>query len=343
MFFFAGFVLSDENTKDKKLTFMALPFAFYTSDTGFGGGFAFLKSYRSNPNKISSIQSAFMTTEKKQTTTVLKIEHFFKNNDRFLFESVYTKYPTVFFGIGNNTKKSFNEQYTPEYFKLNIYYEKRLVSNLKVKANFNLRNQSLIKQNKDGIFNTSNLNWKKGRFDTGPGIGILWDNRDNTLAATTGTLAKIEYSTMLYQNEGKPTYEINYDFRKFYNPLPGFVLAYMFWLSDTTGDTPYYLYPNIGGQERLRGYEEYRFMGKKAILFQHDLRFPVYGPLGGAAFIATGRVSDKTIDLFSGRYHTGYGMGLRYFVNKEDKLVFRFDWAFGKDTDGVYFTFSEAY
>ena len=156
-------------------------------------------------------------------------------------------------------------------------------------------------------------------------------------------LAKFEYLGIMLQDEGEAFNFISLELRKFFNPFSEYVLGYMFRLDDYRGDTPFYFLADIGGFDKLRGYEQQRFLGNNSILFQHDIRLPIWHNIGGAVFIASGRVADKTSDLFSGTYHTGYGVGLRYFINKEDNLVLRFDMAFGSDSRGIYITFSEAF
>ncbi|HDY88750.1 MAG TPA: hypothetical protein ENH82_11655 [bacterium] len=333
---------SEDSSED--ISFLVIPVATYSSDTGFGGGFGALKSYHSTDNQVSTLQFLALYTEKKQFQTLIKLVHYFRNtDDRMIIKFGYIKYPTNFYGMGNNTSNKNPEKYTPEYFEGRVLYEKKIFQHFKIKTIFLFRNQSLIKSEPDGVFKLPNVPWSSGRFDAGPGIGLLWDSRDNSYATKRGMFAKIEYRGILIQNEGGAFNFLSMEVRKFLNPLSDLVLAYMFRLEDCRGDTPFYLLADIGGMDRLRGYEYRRFLEKKAILFQHDIRFPIWGPVGGAAFIASGRVSDKVQDLFSGTYHTGYGGGLRYIFNEEDNLVLRFDYALGKDSKGVYFTFSEAF
>ena len=323
---------------------LVVPIVNYSSDTGFGGGIVALKSYHSSEKQVSTVQLVVLYTEKKQFQTITKWEHHFRNTrDRLIVQLGYIKYPTRFFGLGNNTSNDDPEKYTPEYVEGRFSYEKSAISHLKIKMIFLFRNQALIKSEPDGKIESSSVPWSRGRFDAGPGIGILWDSRDNTYAAKRGMFAKIEYRGIMLQNEGGAFNFISWEARKFFNPFSDLVLAYMFRLEDCRGDTPFYLLADIGGENRLRGYEYSRFIAKKAILFQHDVRFPIWGSFGGAVFIATGRVADAMSDLFSGTYHNAYGAGLRYFINKEDNLVLRLDTAYGSDSRGVYLTLSEAF
>jgi len=338
-----GFCEGKENSS-KNSSFFALPFIMYTSDIGLGAGAGALKSYHTTGTKASTLQLHAMYTTKKQFQAALKWEHYLLGSrDRMLIHFEYVKFPTKFFGLGNNTSNDHPETYTPEHVEAKLSYEKIIVEHFKIKAIFLIRNQSLIKSMSDGILKSSSVPWGIGRFDAGPGFGILWDSRDNTYATKRGMLAKFEYMGIMLQDEGGAFNFISFEVKKFFNPFSEYVMGYMFRLDDCRGDTPFYFLADIGGSNRLRGYEQFRFLGKNSILFQHDIHFPIWRNIGGAAFIASGRVADKISALFSGTYHTGCGLGLRYFINKEDNLTLRLDTAFGSDSRGVYITFAEAF
>ena len=323
---------------------LATPIASYSTDTGFAGGFGLLKSYRSSEKQASTVMLLALYTEKKQFQTAVRWEHHFPNEtDRAIVGIRYLKYPTYFYGLGNDSSNDDPESYTPEYLEGEFSYEKRVVGSLKLKSILRFRNQTLTKHEKNGAVISPAVPWNGGRLDIGPGIGLVWDTRDNTYSARRGTFAKLEYVGILYQNEGGAFNTMSLDVRKFVNPLSDLVLAWQFDFKDCRGDAPFYFYPDLGGEEKLRGYEYHRFIGRKSIVFQHDVRFPIWGPVGGTVFAATGKVSDTIDDLWSGTNHTAIGGGIRFIFNEEDHLVLRLDMAWGDDARGVYFTFSEAY
>ena len=227
--------------------------------------------------------------------------------------------------------------------KREFFYERRLVRSFKVKTGFFLRNQALVKYEKNGTFISSGIPWNKGRFDAGPEISMIWDSRDNTIATVSGSLVQIIYTSPVFHDEGGSGNRIQFDARKFFNPYPDVVLGFMALVDDYRGDVPYYMYTVLGGQDRLRGYEENRFRDRSSVLVQHDFRFPLFGPFGGCLFAATGRVGPDFSSLFSGTWHSAFGSGFRWYFNKEDNLVIRFDVARGSDSNGVYFGFGEAF
>lgn len=338
----------EKEKKEENSTVKSSPFIYpafmYSSDTGFGAGIAGIISYHTSSSKASTVQFASIYTEKKQFTLSTHWQHLFHGDkNRLVIQSAYVRFPKDFFGLGNNTSNENPESFTPEFIFARLFYEKVLINHFKIKAQFFIRNQSLVQSKPNGILKSPSIPWNTGRFDAGPGIGFLWDSRDNYYATKRGTLAQFEYFGLMLQDKGGAFNTFSFDVRTFFNPYSEYVFGNMFWLVDSRGDIPFYLLSMLGGSDRLRGYESDRFIGESLILFQHDIRFPIWGPFGGIVFIASGRVADNINSLFSGKYHTGYGLGLRYFINKKDNLIVRVDTAFGSDSKGTYITFSEAF
>ncbi|MHB9030495.1 MAG: BamA/TamA family outer membrane protein [Candidatus Latescibacterota bacterium] len=280
---------SEEGGEDSR-RFFILPTLTYTTDTGWGGGFAVFKAYHPERARISTVQSSILYTEKKQLISAFNLDHRFRNDRDRLFLSVrYIKFPTSFYGMGNETSVMGQESYTPEYLRALALFERGFGGGLRIQTGFYLRNQALVKREPDGILERGMVRWSRGRLDMGP------------------------------------------------------VLGFQAIFEDSGGDVPFYLLSRLGGEEILRGYQYERFRDKSMALFQHDLRFPILNTIGGALFVAAGKVAPNARDLFSGGYHVGYGAGLRYYFNPKDNLLLRLDYAKGEDADGWYICFGEAF
>jgi len=326
------------------LSHLILPVFLYSTDTGFGAGFTGMTGYNPSRIRISTIRVIGLYTLKKQVNTSLKWDHYCSGNrDRIGIECKYRKFPTYFYGIGNNTQDTDLEKYTPETFYAQFFYERNLKEHFKINAQFHVRNQSLVESEPDGLVRSKHVPWNTGRFEAGPGFAILWDSRDNIIATQNGSLAKLECNGAMFQDEGGAFNSWSLDMRKFINPLSGVVLASMAWVQDFRGDVPFYMLSKLGGDDRLRGYRFERFRDRSLFLIQQDIRCRLWGPIGGALFAATGRVADEITGLFSGVYHTGYGAGLRYYFDEELNLMVRFDAAWGSDTNCYYINFGEAF
>jgi len=98
----------------------------------------------------------------------------------------------------------------------------------------------------------------------------------------------------------------------------------------------------IGGADLLRGYYSNRFRGEHFAAGTAELRWPIVGPLSGAAFGDIGRVwaagdVHPRILAYSG------GGGLRFGIPPDRLVRLRFDLGFAPDQWGLFFKFNEAF
>ncbi len=325
-------------------TIFALPIAFYTTDTGFGYGAAGLLGYHSAPERTSQLLFAVTHTAKKQFQSVVKSEHYFADGKhRFLGQVEYNRFPSDFFGFGNDTSNDDPQSYTPEFAQAEFSLARLLTRDLWIRGGGFFRNQALISRGEENVMQTPGVPWGTGRFDAGLTGGFLWDSRDNTTASTRGSLFLLKYYHTVYQDRGDGFRMLSLDVRAFRSLRPGWVSGSHLRAEGVRGDMPFYFLPNLGGQELLRGYEDNRFADRNFLLFQQDLRFPIWWRIGGTVFAAAGRVAHDGSDILEGKFHVGYGAGLRYFINREDGMVIRLDMASGKDSGGMYISFGEAF
>jgi hypothetical protein len=322
----------------------ALPILFYTTDTGLGYGAAGVYGYRSAPERESQALFSAIHTTKRQFQSVVKVEHYLPGGrHRIMGEIQYNRFPNQFFGLGNHTPNDDPATFTPEYTAAEVTIDRKLLRDFTLRTGAFFRGQALIERGENNPVQSPVLPWGTGRSDGGFLGGFLWDSRDNTTAANRGTLLKLEYAGSLYQDRGRNFNGLTLDFRTFHQPYPNWVSGTMLRAEGIRGDYPFYFLPSLGGQERLRGYEEHRYMDRNLILLQQDLRFPIWSRIGGCVFASTGRVSHETGDLLSGTFHFSYGGGLRYFLRRETGMVIRADFAFGSDSRGTYISFGEAF
>lgn len=337
-------IAPDEAEEPKPRTFFVLPTLTYSTDTGIGGGLTVFKAYHTDRSRASSIQTGVLYTEKKQVVSSFTLDHQLANPRNRLFLSVrYIKFPTNFYGVGNETPNDNPESYTPEYVRALAFFERNLVWNIRLQTGGYLRKQALVKRESGGLLDTGAANHSRGRLDAGPVVSLLRDTRDNTHSTRTGGMYLARYWGFPWQDRGRSFNSVTLEARQFFNPLSSVVFAFQAMLEDSGGDVPFYLLSRLGGEELLRGYEYERFRDRSMALLQHEIRFPLLGSIGGALFIAAGRVAPNAEDLLSGNYHVGYGAGIRHRFNPNDTMLMRFDYAKGEDADGWYVSFGEAF
>ena len=110
----------------------------------------------------------------------------------------------------------------------------------------------------------------------------------------------------------------------------------------TSGTPPFYLLPELGGPNIMRGYYEGRYRDKKLLVMQTEYRIPIIWRFGGALFAGVGDVAPTLSRFALNTVKSSYGFGLRYLFDPVEKMSVRIDFGFGKGTSGMYITANEA-
>ena len=123
---------------------------------------------------------------------------------------------------------------------------------------------------------------------------------------------------------------------------PDFVLALRADGGVSAGDRNYATDYAIGGSDLLRGYYSNRFRGQHFAVGTAELRWPMFGPISGAAFGDVGRVwavgdVNPRVVAYSG------GAGVRIGLPPDRMVRLRFDVGFAPDQWGIFFKFNEAF
>jgi hypothetical protein len=117
------------------------------------------------------------------------------------------------------------------------------------------------------------------------------------------------------------------------------ILAAHAWIATTSADPtheiPFYLMPNVGGQNTLRGYADYRYFDREMENIGTELRFRVYAHLELAGFLDAGKVSPHLRGLGLTDLHSNGGFGVRFHTRST--TVGRLD--IGTGSEGWYAVF----
>lgn len=128
----------------------------------------------------------------------------------------------------------------------------------------------------------------------------------------------------------------------FFNDTRVIVLRGALWHTDPagSGDVPLYYQPTLGGSHALRGYREFRFRDRSALVLQTEYRFEIFPGADGAVFYEAGTVGPSLGDLAS--LKTDYGVGIRFGTG--NGVLFRIEAAFGTpESPRFYVKFSDAF
>jgi outer membrane translocation and assembly module TamA len=112
--------------------------------------------------------------------------------------------------------------------------------------------------------------------------------------------------------------------------------------------TPFYLLPQLGNDEMMRGYYTGRYRDENLLAAQAELRYRFMNRLGIVAFVGAGKVFSNG-NLSLNDFKPDYGFGGRYFFDTAKGLSVRLDYGMGekrpneKRQSGMYISLAEAF
>ncbi len=326
----------------------------YSPETtlAFGGaGNYYFKLGRDTTVRTSFVQALALYTLRKQAVFGMESTIFF-HNERYILKTKASAsyFPDRFWGLGNNSQDAAMEHYTVGQFYLFPQLLRKTYKNLFLGAAYEIQNVFSFdygagKPAGTSIFDQQNVPGRNGSFVSGLGFVALWDGRNNAFSPNKGFYFSYyvnNFSAFLGSKFNYVTQAV--DIRKYFTIAHTQVLAFQFVLNTNTGTVPLRSMANIGSNSIMRGYYEGRYTDNNLIGAQVEHRFPIIGRFGMVVFAAAGRVGNQPSDLFTFQgLKPSLGTGLRYAIDKKEKLNFRLDFGFGQQSNGSYFNITEAF
>ncbi len=327
----------------KKSSFVVLPILTSAPETGLEIGAAGLYSFYSdtiaaNHTRVSNIYPYVSITTKGQSHFSVSTNYWSPQNIFNYTASIsYINYPFSFYGIGNNTLKSDVESIDEKRFKFNLGADKLITKNLYagfVAGGFN--------------YSYSNIDLSAGHFAGEPpienaaggasvfiGPSLIYDSRDNNTYTTKGIIVTSYYNVMhgLFANNNYTGGFFNIEYSQFFLLSKKLVLGLDIQEQSLTGGlSPFYLLPELGSDEMMRGYYNGRYRDRNFIAGQAELRYRISDRVGVVGFLGAGEVAH---DMFSiNTLKPDYGGGIRYFFDTEKGLSIRADYGSGEKVAG---------
>jgi hypothetical protein len=342
--------LKDVGKIDTKLKLSVGPIIEYTLSTGFTGGIsagAAFSTSANTPTNISSILFAAKYTQKKQFLLPIQTSLWLPGN-KFLFTGDwrFLKYPQNTYGFGGHTTA--NDVFTVSYRYIRFYETalKKIKGNLYAGLGYQLDYHSNISQLdvKPGtITDFSKYGFTNKSTSSGLSIDLVYDSRKNSINPEGGSfftsLMFLHNSTLLGSSSNSNSALV--DIRKYFKLPRNLVLA--FWsynMITISGNPPYLDLPGTGSDtynNTGRGYELGRFIGKKMVDLEAELRFGITknGLLGGVIFTNVETVSElnNKFEVIS----PAAGIGLRVKFNKLSNTNACLDYGVGKGGSRGFF------
>ena len=323
-----------------------LPVVFYSPETRLGGGVALLHAYRSTADGRPIANAAsLMYTQNRQIAAGISTDAYFSGGRNHVTASVgYTKFPNLFYGIGNTTAQSDSESYTPRTFAVDASAERRVAGSIYLGVGGDFATGSMVAVETGGALASGAIVGSDIGRVAGLGAAVTYDTRDNILAAASGAYAKLtarRYAAVLGSDFDFTAVQL--DLRRFRTFAAGHVVALQASWSGTSGEVPFARMPQLGGQNLLRGYYQGRYRDRQYVAAQVEYRTPTWRRLGLAAFGGAGEVAPRLADLNLTGIHAAGGAGLRVLLNRQERLALRLDYGAGARSSGFYVTVGEAF
>ena len=331
------------NQPDKTtITYSPYPIIYYTPETTLGYGLGLITTIRDNSkgSKIRPDSISTMLTNTLKNQIYLKVEGDFYFNDQqgnLQSKIIYMDYPEKYFGNGNEATISSTEidELEESYTNNATSFSARLVHNVwqKFRLGFHYKfgRSEIYDLEGDGQLLVNNPTGLTGGVTSGLGPVLDYDDRNNIFYPSTGGWYQF---TAIYHDE-KLGSDFNYqkysiDLRHFLCLKTNHIIAFQGLVSDSNGDIPFYTmtFPDI------RGIYGGVFSNKNMVTGQIEYRFPIHERWSGATFLAAGDVYEQWGEAKFSEIKYAGGIGLRFALNREEKINIRLDlavspWGFG--------------
>jgi hypothetical protein len=176
---------------------------------------------------------------------------------------------------------------------------------------------------------------------------IALDTRDEVADPARGGVYRASIARYSDQSTGHYTFNLyEAEAEKYVSVIPDrLVIAGRAWTAMTSAragnEVPFYLMPNAGGQNSMRGYSDYRFTDRQMETISLESRVRVYTHLDVAVFADAGKVAPRAGDLGLSGLHASYGVGVRL---RDARTTFaRFEIAKGAEGWHFLLRFSEPF
>jgi outer membrane protein assembly factor BamA len=340
---------STDSAEDGGGSLIPLPVIFYQPETGLGFGLTAINYYRATPGDTisppSSLSLVGIYTTKNQLILALWSDMFL-DEDRWRVSSQvsYSKFPTKYWGIGNDTPDSAEEDYTPNALTLKLWPQKRIGIGWYAGLSVNMIDRRITEVSDGGLIDSGLAPGVDDEQAIGLGGSLIRDSRDNRVYPRRGSYHKLLvdlFADVWFGDNGFGVYTL--DLRKYFPVARTHVLALQALGIATSGEPPFDLHPQLGGDSLLRGYFQGRYRDRSLLALQGEYRLPLFWRFGAAGFVGVGQVAPDIGGFGLDRFWVAGGAGLRFVLAKREGLNIRADFAFGEGSSGFYLSLGEAF
>ena len=331
------------------------PILFYQPETGtgFGASVVYLftlsdgtRSGDGGRSLRSSVAATAIYTMKEQIITTVGAETYPGGGRyRALANLSFERFPNSFWGIGNDTPESLEEDYTPEMIAASGEFSVEVARHMYAGAFGQGGNRRLREFEAGGLIDTRAVPGTDDGTLVDLGLLVARDSRSSNVYPRSGAFHQLRASRSIdVSGNGNDYSTLSIDLRT-YVPIRSGVMA-LRALGIASGEVPPFdLMPRLGGQSLLRGYFGGRFRDRSLGALEGEVRSGMWHRLRGVLFAGAGQVADVPGDLRLDAFHASAGFGLRILLSRQEEFNLRVDYGIGLDPEssGFYLGFGEAF
>jgi hypothetical protein len=254
-----------------------------------------------------------------------------------------SRFPDLFYGIGNGAPQSAREPYTPIYLLADLGPLFRIVPGLYLGPSLRVQHATMRWVEPGGQLATGDVPGAAGGTTVQLGASAEWDTRDSTLYPRSGVLLRADLRGADAALGSDFEFGlVRLDARRYFGiGATGHVLAVQGVLELRNGAPPFYDTGKLGGGEIMRGWYAGRYRDRQLCSAQLEYRLPLVWRVGAVAFGSAGAVAHDPSGLGDALRVAGGG-GLRVGFSDRVPINLRLDVAYGNATS-VYFGLGEAF
>ncbi len=334
-------LISADSDTTRSSSFLPLPVIGYSQETGAEIGVVSLYSFYTGKDTLtrsSRITGVATITTRKQSNFQVKSDIWSPENKyHYISELRYKNFPFNFYGIGNQTLEINKDPLIQKFFRLNAGIEKKFGETKYTGLTAGFEKFDFNDKVAGGIYSTNpSLNGRDGGKVLFLGLSQIVDSRNSNTYTTKGSYLKLHYSyaPRLFGAENFEGSLFKIDMRSFKGLSNKTTLGFHGIYHSLRGaNTPFYLLPQMGNDEMMRGYYTGRYRDENLVALQSELRLRFHPRLGMTAFAGTATVFGSG-DFNISHLKPNLGAGVRYFFDVERGLSIRMDYGLGEKRPG---------
>ena len=346
---FGESVIDKITWKNDNKILVIYPSGGYSERTGLEFGIMPIFSWENSKNKlwktgkVNSLSTSFQVSTRGMVQLDTRLECFPSDVWQINANLEWLKINDKFWGVYSEQTLYDGVLYKSERVGGMAEFIRDLNKNISVGMAMKGYNYSFIPSDND-IFIPSNILGYNGGMVSGLGFVAQFDNRNHTLFPSSGFFCKSSYilfSKIIFSDYNYSNLLVD---ARYYKAIGKSVIASQFLWDYTMGDVPFYMLPQLGGKNRLRGIgHSQRVIDNSIRILRSELRIPIWWRFGAVVFAGIGDArSDLSFNpdkiIFSG------GTGIRFRVLPDEPLNVRFDIGFtSTGLSGIYISIKEAF